>query len=244
MAPALAAIDDAIRAQSGSMRRPGPRRARSHRSTPRRRRRGGGSTQQGVRCALACPCPTQGKAYLNWMRQADELARATADLCDFLISERRRRREGRVFIPTGGIDGDVSSAGGVSAIGSLLVADGASSPARNALPASVIRQPSGSRRTYDWEKMSRPGAWEAKRFVRFVQSVPLEMRMATSRRRSASGRCPPLDPAKTFSTVIWKLTPRTLMAFQDRDYRPSIGEVDALEGSLPNKSGAGSRLNR
>jgi hypothetical protein len=98
-----------------------------------------------------------------------------------------------------------------------------------------MRQPFGSRRTNAWEKISRPGARDAKRFVRFVQSVPLEIRIATSRRRSANGRCPPLDPAKTLSTVIWKLTPRTLMAFQNRDYRPSPHEVDAFGGRLPKK---------
>jgi hypothetical protein len=142
-----------------------------------------------------------------------------------------------VFVTTGGRDGDVTSVGSGSARGSwqVPVATGASRSARSALPASVIHQPFGSRRTNAWEKMSRPGARDAKRFVRFVQSVPLEIRIATSRRRSANGRRPPLDPAKTLSTVIWKLTPRTLMAFQIRDYRPSPAEVDAFGGRLPKK---------
>jgi hypothetical protein len=49
-------------------------------------------------------------------RQTDELAYATADLGGFLLAERRRRRERRVFVTTDGTDGDVISAGGGSAM--------------------------------------------------------------------------------------------------------------------------------
>src|SRR5205814_10537268 len=56
--------------------------------------------------------------------------------------------------------------------------------------------------------MSRPGARAASRLVRLVQSDPLEMRMLTQRVRSATDRRPSGCPAKTFKTVIWKLTRR------------------------------------
>jgi hypothetical protein len=56
--------------------------------------------------------------------------------------------------------------------------------------------------------MSRLGARAARRFVRSVQSLSLEIRIATSRRRSSRGRRPPGDPARTFKIVIWKLIGR------------------------------------
>jgi hypothetical protein len=84
---------------------------------------------------------------------------------------------------------------------------GASIEVRCAWPAAVICQSAASRTTKALLKMSRPGARASRRFVRSVQSRPLDIR-ATSRRRSASGRNPPGDPAKIFKTVIWKLIGR------------------------------------
>jgi hypothetical protein len=50
------------------------------------------------------------------------------------------------------------------------------------------------------------GARAAKHFVRLVQSEPLEIRTLTYRVRSATEARPSGWPAKTFKTVIWKLT--------------------------------------
>lgn len=47
------------------------------------------------------------------------------------------------------------------------------------------------------------------RLVRSVQSGPLEIRIATFLRKSASDRCPSGCPAKTFKIVTWKLTVAT-----------------------------------
>jgi hypothetical protein len=47
------------------------------------------------------------------------------------------------------------------------------------------------------------------RLVRSVQSGPLEIRIATLLRKSASDRCPSGCPAKTFKIVTWKLTVAT-----------------------------------
>ena len=69
---------------------------------------------------------------------------------------------------------------------STLIWIGISTETRNARPASVISQPASSRKTNDWLKISRSGARAAKRFVRSVQSEPLEIRIATARLRSAS----------------------------------------------------------
>ena len=44
------------------------------------------------------------------------------------------------------------------------------------------------------------------RLVRSVQSGPLEIRIPTLLRKSASDRLPPGCPAKTFRIVTWKLT--------------------------------------
>ena len=48
------------------------------------------------------------------------------------------------------------------------------------------------------------------RLVRSDQSGPLEIRIATLLRRSASDRQPSGCPAKTFKMVTWKLTVATL----------------------------------
>jgi hypothetical protein len=47
------------------------------------------------------------------------------------------------------------------------------------------------------------------RLVRLVQSGPLETRIATLLRKSASARRPSGCPAKTFKIVTWKLTVAT-----------------------------------
>ena len=70
-------------------------------------------------------------------------------------------------------------------IGSAAIGRGASSEARNCRPPSVICQPLSSRSTNESAKMSSLGARAAKRFVRLVHSVPLEIRMLTQRVRSA-----------------------------------------------------------
>jgi hypothetical protein len=57
-----------------------------------------------------------------------------------------------------------------------------------------------------WLKMSSPGVRAAMRLVRSVQSGPLEIRIATLLRKSATDRYPSGCPAKTFKIVIWKLT--------------------------------------
>src|SRR3984957_21009098 len=83
---------------------------------------------------------------------------------------------------------------------------GTSLSARNARPASVIRHPPDERRTMPWLKMSSPGVRDAMRLVRSVQSGPLEMRIATLLRNSATDRYPSGCPAKTFKMVTWNLT--------------------------------------
>jgi hypothetical protein len=57
--------------------------------------------------------------------------------------------------------------------------------------------------------MSSPGVRAAMRLVRSVQSGPLEIRIPTLLRKSASDRLPPGCPAKTFRIVTWKLTTAT-----------------------------------
>jgi hypothetical protein len=94
-----------------------------------------------------------------------------------------------------------TAAGGAGSI-SAFVGNGASMEVSSARPASVICQPSTFRRTNDWLKMSRFGARAAKRFVRLVQSEPLEIRIATARLRSSTDKHPSGCPAKTFKTVI------------------------------------------
>jgi hypothetical protein len=79
---------------------------------------------------------------------------------------------------------------------------------RSGAPAAVICQPAASRTTKAWLKMSKPDARAAMRFVRSIQSRPLDIRIATSCRNSASERRPSRCPARTFKTVIWKLIGR------------------------------------
>lgn len=119
-----------------------------------------------------------------------------------------RRRGLRRFAPISRIGGDVRTgvsvtmAAGASSM-ATVVGIAVSTEARNARPASVICQPASSRRTTnDWLKISRSGARAAKRFVRSVQSEPLEIRIATARLRSPSDARPSGCPAKTFKIVI------------------------------------------
>jgi hypothetical protein len=100
-----------------------------------------------------------------------------------------------------GIDGGVAMGSGGCSTGAIIGL-GVSKEARNDRPASVICQPASFRRTNAWLKMSRPGARAAKRFVRSVQSAPLEIKIATARLSSANDARPPGCPAKTFKTVI------------------------------------------
>jgi hypothetical protein len=101
----------------------------------------------------------------------------------------------------GGSDGVVATVMATSGACSCwdVTGIGVSSEAKNCLPLSVICQPRSSRSTNESPKMSSLGARAAKRFVRLVQSVPLETIMLTQRVKSASDA-----PAKTFKIVIWK----------------------------------------
>jgi hypothetical protein len=61
------------------------------------------------------------------------------------------------------------------------------------------------------------------RDFRSVQSGPLEIRIATLLRKSASDRQPSGCPAKTFKMVTWKLTVAT----------STIDQLRALQGKEP-----------
>src|SRR5260370_18549079 len=97
---------------------------------------------------------------------------------------RRRRRGLRRCMPRIGGDAgfgeSVTTVVGASATSAVTVF-GFSIEARNARPASVISQPASVRGTNDWLKTSRPGARDARRLIRSVQSEPLEIRIATAR---------------------------------------------------------------
>jgi hypothetical protein len=69
-----------------------------------------------------------------------------------------------------------SSAAGASSAGGA--ATGFSIAASNARPAFVICYPWAFRMTRDRLKMSKPGAHASRRFVRSVQSGPLQMRIS------------------------------------------------------------------
>jgi hypothetical protein len=121
-------------------------------------------------------------------------------------SARRRRRGAYRFRTNSRTDGDGGNSSFAAATGACssmtVTAAEASMQARNARPASVICQPVSLRSTSNRPKMSRSGARAARRFVRSVQSEPLEIRIATARLRSSSDRRPSGCPAKTFKTVI------------------------------------------
>lgn len=76
-----------------------------------------------------------------------------------------------------------------------------SSERKKSRPASVICQPALSRETSIDPKISRSGKRRAKRFIRLVQSEPLDMRIATARLRSARLARPLGCPASTFKIV-------------------------------------------
>jgi hypothetical protein len=152
---------------------------------------------------------------LTARREAQPSARDAANVAPplaALLVRRRRRPRRPVFIPISSTGGGAAARGLSATTGSTAgktTDTGFSIAARNVRPAGVICQPAASRVTKPWLKMFRSGARAAMRFVRSVQSRPLDIKMATSRRRSASGTRPPDDPANTFRTVIWKLTPVT-----------------------------------
>jgi hypothetical protein len=171
--------------------------------------------------------------------QVNALARATGDLSDFLISDRRRPRERRMLVVTG-CDRRYRQRGVGYRVSATSQADSeklpvAMAPRSRRERLSRIRDTPSLRITKNQclGKISRPGAQEAKRFVRFVESVPLELEWP--RRLEANGRQPPADPAKTFSTGIWKLNPRTLLGFPASRFLLVDRRSRCPEGRVPIK---------
>jgi len=127
------------------------------------------------------------------------------DRLDIARSAARPERGLRLLF-TISLKGGIAGGGAITVVGACSWPDvtviGASSEARNCLPISVTCQPASSRTTSESLKISSLGARAAKRFVRLVQSDPLDIRMPTQRVRSASEARPSGWPAKTFKTVI------------------------------------------
>jgi len=115
---------------------------------------------------------------------------------------RARRCRRRLLGPTKRSGGEAGV--GITSVGGWggRTAEGfVSSESKNSRPASVICQPALSRETSFDPKISRSGTRRAKRFIRSVQSGPLDIRIATACLRSARLARPPGCPTNTFKIV-------------------------------------------